>query len=417
MLEEAALLRTIMENPDDDTPRLVFADWLEEHGDPKRAEFIRTQIKIAWLPEYDPYRQRIRDRNYNLIFGSPWDHLSPELPEGIEWALVRHRRGFPDHIEVKNVDVLIQNAAELFKVAPLQRLKLDSANSDLAKLAQFPEFRRFRSFQKALGRLGAEPISALLNSEYAAGLTELTFRHAGIRGDALRALFSSQVLRNVEVLDFSQNNHDVDVGRGLAQVLPKIKSPRRLRKLDLSSTAYDYVIPALVKCPIVSTLEELNLSGNNLTERAYQALAESPLLGNLKSLALAKSDPRVGGIRALAGSPHLKNLRALNLSATKMGPVGLKPLVESEVVDNLVALHLNNNKIGDRGLKLIAGSPRFSKLVQLEVQGNKITDKGVYALAESPYITQLGHLRLVDRQISNAARDAIKRRYPDCFIM
>ena len=34
MTEREALLRAVCENPDDDTPRLVFADWLDENGEP-----------------------------------------------------------------------------------------------------------------------------------------------------------------------------------------------------------------------------------------------------------------------------------------------------------------------------------------------------------------------------------------------
>jgi uncharacterized protein (TIGR02996 family) len=44
---EAALLRAICEQPDEDTPRLVFADWLTEHGGPLNAAWargIRAQI-------------------------------------------------------------------------------------------------------------------------------------------------------------------------------------------------------------------------------------------------------------------------------------------------------------------------------------------------------------------------------------
>src|SRR5829696_7436743 len=44
--EREALLRAIIENPEDDAPRLVFADWLDEHGEPDRAEFIRLQIEL-----------------------------------------------------------------------------------------------------------------------------------------------------------------------------------------------------------------------------------------------------------------------------------------------------------------------------------------------------------------------------------
>jgi uncharacterized protein (TIGR02996 family) len=39
--EKAALLRAIVGSPNEDTPRLVYADWLDENGDSDRAEFIR----------------------------------------------------------------------------------------------------------------------------------------------------------------------------------------------------------------------------------------------------------------------------------------------------------------------------------------------------------------------------------------
>ena len=49
-----ALLAAIRANPDEDTPRLMFADWLDEHGDDAsrtRAEFIRLQCEIARLAD------------------------------------------------------------------------------------------------------------------------------------------------------------------------------------------------------------------------------------------------------------------------------------------------------------------------------------------------------------------------------
>lgn len=45
-----AFLRAIIANPDDDAPRLIFADWLEEHGEGERSEFIRVQCEIAKGP-------------------------------------------------------------------------------------------------------------------------------------------------------------------------------------------------------------------------------------------------------------------------------------------------------------------------------------------------------------------------------
>lgn len=45
--DERALLAAIRAHPHDDTPRLVYADWLDEHERPERAEFIRVQIALA----------------------------------------------------------------------------------------------------------------------------------------------------------------------------------------------------------------------------------------------------------------------------------------------------------------------------------------------------------------------------------
>ncbi len=47
MHDHAAFLATIFDRPDDDGPRLVYADWLEERGECGRAEFIRAQCKLA----------------------------------------------------------------------------------------------------------------------------------------------------------------------------------------------------------------------------------------------------------------------------------------------------------------------------------------------------------------------------------
>ncbi len=45
MSDREAFVSAIAANPADDLPRLVFADWLDEHGEGDRADFIRTQIR------------------------------------------------------------------------------------------------------------------------------------------------------------------------------------------------------------------------------------------------------------------------------------------------------------------------------------------------------------------------------------
>lgn len=51
-----AFLADILETPDDDTPRMIYADWLDERGEADRAAFIRVQCELARdFPEPSPY--------------------------------------------------------------------------------------------------------------------------------------------------------------------------------------------------------------------------------------------------------------------------------------------------------------------------------------------------------------------------
>lgn len=45
MSEREQLIAAVLAEPEEDLPRLVFADWLEENGEPERAGFIRREVK------------------------------------------------------------------------------------------------------------------------------------------------------------------------------------------------------------------------------------------------------------------------------------------------------------------------------------------------------------------------------------
>src|SRR5262245_46453212 len=49
MTDREAFIAAIAANPEENTPRLAFADWLDEHDEPARAEFIRLQCRLADL--------------------------------------------------------------------------------------------------------------------------------------------------------------------------------------------------------------------------------------------------------------------------------------------------------------------------------------------------------------------------------
>ena len=65
-MEPDAFLQTICANPDDDAPRLVYADWLDERGD-SLGEFIRVQVELAKVKESYPLLGALRKRQLELM--------------------------------------------------------------------------------------------------------------------------------------------------------------------------------------------------------------------------------------------------------------------------------------------------------------------------------------------------------------
>jgi uncharacterized protein (TIGR02996 family) len=128
MIEEQSLLAAVLADPDDDAPRLIYADWLDERGECDRAEFIRVQVALAqmeseWVPRCDHRqgncpgckfrrrRRRLRDREVGLLrpsggtggLESMWPR--PEWSNGLADLLrpwghggYSFRRGFPERL-------------------------------------------------------------------------------------------------------------------------------------------------------------------------------------------------------------------------------------------------------------------------------------------------------------------------------
>jgi uncharacterized protein (TIGR02996 family) len=88
--EVAPLLRAAKEEPEADAPRLVLADWLEDHGEAARAELIRLELEIARLAQDDPRVDALVKRQGDLLRRHKAEWLGPFL--GVA-ADVKFRRG------------------------------------------------------------------------------------------------------------------------------------------------------------------------------------------------------------------------------------------------------------------------------------------------------------------------------------
>src|SRR5262245_33042590 len=88
MPDREAHLQAIFENPTDDGARLVFADWLEEQGDP-RGEFIRLQIERQRQPTADADGLRPFVRREDELLAAHGRLWRRELPRwlGVNWGV------------------------------------------------------------------------------------------------------------------------------------------------------------------------------------------------------------------------------------------------------------------------------------------------------------------------------------------
>src|SRR5437868_6697241 len=97
MNDRDALFAAILAHPDEDTPRLVYADYLEEQGEGEYAAFIRKQIELSKVEEWDELWIRAKYFDPDTVGGK--NRPLPKSPPPLwwNWSAERglFRRGFP----------------------------------------------------------------------------------------------------------------------------------------------------------------------------------------------------------------------------------------------------------------------------------------------------------------------------------
>src|SRR5687767_1651799 len=116
-MDEATFYRAILAAPDDDGPRLVFADWLEERGELARAEFIRVQCRLARTDWGDPRGKPLRQRQLELMMAHVPDWVAPY---GTVLRGTRFRRGFVETAHFDAIDFLRDGAAWLERLPTIR---------------------------------------------------------------------------------------------------------------------------------------------------------------------------------------------------------------------------------------------------------------------------------------------------------
>ena len=412
MSEREHLLAAICANPEEDTPRLAFADWLDEQGgdgNARRAAFIRAQIRLAPLPRYHPdwlpaAHAILRTWGPHLL---EWRTELPLLA-GIHWG--EFRRGFVETVGVSSPGNLVQKGAWVASSAPLLGIALNGRDH-LAALALSPVFARIRRLRLAHGRtLHDDALRELLGLPNFPRLTHLDLSTEQIGIDGASAIAACERLAGLTELNLSEN------GIGDPGLTALARSPHltNLRVLNLAGnvTARSFGVCALAGSPVAARLEELHL-GPCGGPAGARALAASQHLTRLLFLSLACHTLDPEDMRALAGSPNFAGLVALRLRVA-MGSVDAEAIARSPHLRGLRDLSILMSHIGDAGAAALASSPNLSGLRRLNLSSNGLTDAGARALAASPHLDGLREGRLflgVNPGITRAGVAALRDRF------
>jgi uncharacterized protein (TIGR02996 family) len=298
---EQAFLQAIREDPDDDTPRLIYADWLQEQGsqaNEDRANFIRWQCRLAHMAEDDPLRAGLQSEADKLLNLHRQEWMQPlrDIVPALRDEDVTFARGSPASVTLRRLQDLA-HAEEIAGRVPFQELRLYLTGSSVIDNA---------------GAL---------------------------------ALAESPHLRRLTRLDLRYN----DIGYAGSLALAASPHLQRLTHLNLVGNLIgDAGARALAESPYLQHLTRLDLQYNGIVEAGARALAESLHLQHLTTLDLSWNDIDNAGARALAESPHLHHLMHFNLDYNNIGNGGAQALrrsLQRGPLRHLTELNLAGNGI------------------------------------------------------------------------
>jgi len=430
MSSHECFLQAILSDPEDDARRLVYADWLDENGDPERAELIRVQCELAPGVEDGERLVALKTRERALCrangerwLGPLWSDITTRFECGMacllltlsefhskkvqksapEWFV----RGGVQELSVHGPSRLLSTAAVSPLLARLHTLSLVCAtvhDENAKQLAASPHVSNLRSLAMKANHLGEEGLAALTSASSLSRLTSLRLDdfHLGVGG--VRAVLESPHLANLTDLDLSYH------GRRRAQDFASLADCiglRRLRRLNLHGNKIGPAsLRALVNSGNLTELIELNLGLNPLGDEGCRVLAGTQGLGRLQRLRASCCGVSVSGARELIGAAGLPALSELDLSFNRINESGIEALASLPQLGRLQTLRLGGQHLLDPGARALAASPPLGRLKELDLSFCQFSANGIRALANSPNLSNLRLLNL-DHSCPEPCADAV----------
>jgi uncharacterized protein (TIGR02996 family) len=416
MSDRDALIAAILANPDEDTPRLALADWLDEHGDPARAEFIRVQCELArqfeaeadlpdsfgknlshggrwgmrWRPHDTEERLTLLRREEELLtaHADEWRKGLPQYADNVHTnTFVQFRRGFVGAV-MAALGPFMKSPAALWKHHPVESLML--ANCDGAARLKIPACRALAAVRhlRLTGGPTPEAVAPLADCPHLSGVRWLDFNGCDVDEAVAQELARSPHLKPVALEVSCGGRRDT----GLAALLngPFASRLRRLQARHTSTWGAHVVADASL-----AELRLLDLRAAFYGDAGVAALGQSKHLTQLVSLDLSNTAITNKALEALAGWPGLSGVRALNLGDNRQITArGLIPMLKSPHFRPHY-LGLGGTAVGDEGAKALAAWPGLADLIVLDLFTTELGEAGLAALADSPHWRDLRYLTVL----------------------
>jgi uncharacterized protein (TIGR02996 family) len=277
--EDNAFLRDILAAPEDDAPRLRYADWLMANGDPERAEYIRLDIRQTRSTGETAATRSRRGNRLRELWAAHREAWLEVLPVPMR-GFVSFVRGFPGRADCDIVEFLdwpepLWQAAPVTGLITTLCLRTEELYSgDLEAMA---------AFRKLIG----PRVQELAAAPQLARILDLDMNESGIRTRHVKPLVGSRFLTRLRSLDLSVNG----LGNEAAEAVAGSSRFPNLAVLRMDwNQIGDPGARALANSPHLASLAELSLSNNVIGDEGGQALAKSPHLKNLRRLDLTKNN-------------------------------------------------------------------------------------------------------------------------------
>ena len=413
MTDHDALVRAICHAPDDDTPRLVYADYLEDTSEAARAEFVRAQVELARTPDWEPFAVLCRTRKMEWSeAGEPFRDSLPPLGPELKWHPQAFCRGLGWRVKVGNLRTWCEIAPRLYDSAPVGELdlKAPATRDEWQAFAAGDWVKHFRVIHLE-GTSPVEAIRALCENPAASGITDIHFHRASSPGlpELVEDLLASPLGRGLKGLHFAVGYQNINP---LIDVLENSKL--RLQRLTLQNMQMNAAgVERLLHTTLASELTELSLSEDRMTsgEDDPQGGPEwmSQLPSTIHTLRIVNAYLDNIELEAFADEPFLPELRVLDLSRN-YSLVLADDFFDYRSLRTLRALSL-------RGCfqewRRLVQSRVWENAVYLDLRGNPIGETAALRLIESPPAPHLTAL-LIDEPPD---AEALRERFGEALII